>query len=55
MKKLEIRARVVILLAALALVAVTVPTKYNQGFSQNDVYAMSEPFSSAPLITYSSI
>ena len=52
MKKLEIRALVVILLATLALIAATVPTKYNQGFSQNDVYAMPEPFSSAPLITY---
>jgi len=56
MNHLKIRALVIISLVALALIAVAgLPTKYHQEFSQNDMYEMSEPFSSDPLVTYSSM
>jgi len=55
MKILEVRALVIISLMTLVLTVVIVPTKYHQGFNQNDIYMMSEPFSSGSLLTYSSL
>ena len=55
MKNIELRALVIITLVVLALSSVAVPSKYSQGIYASDKYAMPEPFSSGPLLTYSSL
>ncbi len=55
MKNLRLRALATVALATLAITAATVSTKYLQGFSQDDMYVMPEPFSSGSLVTYSSL
>ena len=55
MKNLRLRALATVALATLAITAATVSTKYLQGFSQDDMYVMPEPFSSGPLVMYSSL
>ena len=55
MKNIELRVLVIIALVMLALSSMAIPTKYSQGIYAIDKYAMPEPFSSGPLVTYSSL
>ncbi len=52
MTNLKVRALVIISFMTLVLTVVIMPAKFHQGFNQNDIYEMSEPFSSGSLLMY---
>lgn len=55
MNKLELHKLAILYLVMLALFSTLLPIRYQQDISYKQNYVMKEPFSSGPLVTYSSL